>query len=315
MKLRAHLLPGTNLNLATFCCGLGDLFSLPQAEYEKVLDAYVEAGGNFFDTAHAYSFWLPGGNGLSEIAIGDYVRRRGLEDVIIASKGGHPAAWHYRTIHNDEYLAPGRIQADIDDSLARLECKTIALYYLHRDDPRVPVSEIIDFLNGEIGRGRIGHLGASNWSVQRLEEANAYARTKNLQPFVISSPRWSLAPRKEPPQSTDAGSAPMIAWHTQNHFAMAPYTPAAHGFFAVAAESTEKEYGTPENHARRERVQELAKKHGATPAQIALAWLINHPFPVFPIVGNKSVARLTEALQADEIRLTVEELAWLDLKS
>lgn len=133
MHLRLHPLIGTDLHLSTFCCGLGGLFALPTDQSDAVLDAFVEAGGNFFDTAHIYSSWLPRGHGLSEIAIGDYIHRRGLKNVIVATKGGHPSFRHYRTI--DNYLSPARVGADIDDSLARLECDSIALYYLHRDDP------------------------------------------------------------------------------------------------------------------------------------------------------------------------------------
>ena len=85
--MKLHPLAGTDLQLSTFSCGLGDLFALPQAQSDALLDAYVELGGNFFDTAHMYSHWLPGGNGLSEISIGDYLRRRGIKDAVVATKG------------------------------------------------------------------------------------------------------------------------------------------------------------------------------------------------------------------------------------
>jgi len=318
MKLRLRSLPGTDLQLSTFSCGLGDLFTMPQNQWEKVLETYVEAGGNFFDTAHAYCHWVPGGNGLSEITIGEYIRKHGLKNAVVATKGGHPSAWRYRTIPEERYLAPGRLAADIDDSLARLECDTIAIYYLHRDDPRVPVGEIMDYLNTEIHRGRLRYIGVSNWTVRRIEEANEYAGAKKLHPFIISEPLWSLAQRKPKPTTNlpcvDNGSlnAESVAWYRKNNFPASPYTPVAHGFFAGPSESAEKEYGTPENHQRRERVLELAEKQNATPTQIALAWLVNHPFPVFPILGTKNPARLKEALGADTLQLTDKELAWLD---
>jgi aryl-alcohol dehydrogenase-like predicted oxidoreductase len=305
MTLRRRTLPGTDLRLSTFCCGLGDLFSLPQDQSDKVLDAFVEADGNFFDSAHVYSFWLSGGNGLSEISIGDYIRRRGLENAVIATKGGHPSALRYRIV--EEYLSPARVSADIDDSLARLECDTISLYYLHRDDPRVPVDEIIEALNLEIRRGRIRYIGASNWSVERIAEANEYARAKRLASFVISQPRWSLADYKSTP---DLNTGEEISWHRQTGFPVAPYSPTAHGFFA--GRDTEEYSSSPGNQRRRERATELAKKYDATPNQIALAWLLNHPFPVFPILGTKSPQRLQEALEADALRLTEEELLWLE---
>lgn len=191
VKLRLRALADTDLQPSTFCYGLGDLLSLPQDQSDRLLDAFVEAGGNFFDSAHCYSFWLPGGNAQSEIGIGDYVRRRGLKDAVTATKGGHPGAPGYRKV--EKHLSPERVRADIDDSLGRLQCDTIALYYLHRDDPQIPVNEIIGALNEEVRCGRIKYIGASNWTVARVDEANTYARENGLAPFVISQPRWSLA--------------------------------------------------------------------------------------------------------------------------
>ena len=305
MRLRQHQLSDTDLQLSSFCCGLGDLFARPLAESDALLDAFVEAGGNFFDSAHCYSFWLPGGNGLSEIGIGDYLRRRGLTDVVVATKGGHPSAPGYRSVEN--YLSPQRIGADIDDSLGRLQCDTIALYYLHRDDVRVPVGEIMDALNEEIGRGRLRALGASNWSVERIAAANSYARAHNLEPFVISQPRWSLATAHNGASDlVDADD--QVGWYQQNNFAVAPYSPTAHGFFDGNETAA---YRSPQNVARRERAEQLARKYKATPGQIALAWLRGQGFSVFPIVGTSRVERLREALRADELQLTQAEISWL----
>lgn len=310
MSLRLHPLSGTNLHLSTFCCGVGGLFALPQDQSDALLDAFVEAGGNFFDTAHVYSSWLPRGHGLSEMGIGDYVHRRGLKNVTVATKGGHPTFPRYRKV--DQYLSPGRIGADIDDSLARLEYDTITLYYLHRDDTRVPVGEIMEYLNSEINRGRIRYPAASNWSVKRLAEAKAYADAKKLQPFVLSEPQWSLATFRLDKTAADVVAAMMnetsVAWYRENRFPAAPYSPTAHGFFDG---NTEEGYDTPENHQRRERATELAKKYSVTPGQIALAWLTHQSFPVFPILGTSNPKRLKEALAADKLCLTEQEVAWL----
>ena len=306
MLLRQHQLPATDLKLSTFCCGLGDLFALPASESDALLDAFIEQGGNFFDSAHCYSFWLPRGNGLSEIGIADYLKRRGLSDkVVLATKGGHISAPNYRTV--EYHLSPARIGADIDDSLARLGCSHVALYYLHRDDTRVPVGEIIDALNDEIARGRLRYLGASNWSTQRIQAANEYARDNGLTGFVISQPRWSLAQaRSEDPTLVEAET--QIEWYREHNFPLAPYSPTAHGFFDGNDSSV---YQSPQNQARRERAESLARKYGATPGQIALAYLINQPFPVFPIIGTSKAGRLREALAADALQLTQDEAAWL----
>lgn len=312
-----HRLSGTDLSLSTFCCGLGDLFTQPEADWRKLLDAFVEAGGNFFDTAHAYCHWLPGGNGLSEITIGEYVRQNGLRDAVIATKGGHHSAWRYRSIPNEEYLAPGRLAADLDDSLARLERETIDLYYLHRDDPRVPVGEIMDFLAAERDRGRIRFVGASNWSAARLAEAQAWAARTGRPGFVITSSLWSLASLKNKPVDElpyphyGTVKPEAIRLHETTGLAMAPYTPTAKGYFDDGYEAAVKDYGTGENEARRTRVRELAHRNGVTPTQVALGWLLSHPFPVFPVLGTKQVGRLLDAVGAETIRWTPEQCRWL----
>jgi aryl-alcohol dehydrogenase-like predicted oxidoreductase len=306
--MKLHSLPGTDLQLSTFCCGLGDLFSLPPGQSDALLDAYVEAGGNYFDTAHMYSHWLPGGNGLSEISIGDYIRRRGLTNAVVATKGGAGASWRYRK--TDDPLSPGRISADIDDSLARLEVDVISLYYFHGDDPSRSPEELIDILHAEIKRGRLRYIAVSNWPSQRIASANAYARSKNLPSFVISSPRWSLAAHANEPGLNDATEA---AWYRTTKFPVAPYCPTAWGFFAsVPYNKGEDPYDSTENHQRRVRAQALAKKYGVAPNEIALAWMLHQPFPVFPILGTKNPARLKEAVASEEIRLTPEEVRWLE---
>ena len=266
----------------------------------------MKRAATFFDTAHCYSFWLPGGNGQSEIGIGDYLRRRGLTDkVTVASKGGHISAPGYRTV--EYHLSPARIGADIDDSLGRLGCSHVELYYLHRDDERVPVGEIMDALGDEIKRGRLKYLGASNWTPARIEAANAYARDNGLMGFTISQPRWSLA-RAQSGDATLVDADDEIGWYRANNFPLAVYSPTAHGFFDG---HTTESYRSPGNAARRERAEQLARKHDATPGQIALAYLLNQVFPVFPIIGTSKVARLREALGADAIKLTPDELAFL----
>ena len=151
-------LAGTDLSVSRLCYGgAGFGTAVRGADLDALIDAFRDAGGNFFDTAHIYAYWAPGGDGASERALADYFRRRGgRAEAVIATKGGHPGRPGYRTV--DGYLSRGRLQADIDDSLGRLDTDTIELYWLHRDDTRLEVAEILGTLNDEIKRGRIRHL-------------------------------------------------------------------------------------------------------------------------------------------------------------
>ncbi len=272
-----------------------------------MLDAFVEAGGNFFDTAHAYSSWLPGGNGLSEISIGDYVRRRGLKEITIATKGGHPSGWRYRTV--EQPLSSARLGADIDDSLARLECETISLYYLHRDDPRIPAGELIETLNAEIARGRIRHLAASQL------ERSAHRRGQRLRPqqespaFVISEPRWSLATRASK-TLPDVGA--QMSWHRESGLRSLPTArrrkASSPGRRRRRKATTRRPKTTPAAHAPPSWPRDTAPppRKSRSPGSSII------PSPFSPILGTKSPERLREAIEAESIRLTELEVAWLE---
>ena len=143
-------------------------------ELDRFYDAFRAAGQNFFDSAHVYAFWLPGGAGASERALGEIVRRRGdRNSVILATKGGHPPMKGGYD-GPDQYLSPEVLARDVAESLERLGVNAIDLYFLHRDDSRAH-GEIMDALHEHVVSGRMRELGASNWTTARIEEANRYA--------------------------------------------------------------------------------------------------------------------------------------------
>src|SRR6185436_11297422 len=152
-----------------------------------LLDGVFAQGGTTFDTAQVY------GGGDSERTLGRWLQERGLRDqVVIIGKGAH---------HNEDRhrVTPFDITADLHDSLARLKTERIELYLLHRDDPTVPVGPIVNVLNEHLQAGKIGAFGGSNWSVERIQEANTYAAANGMVPFVASSPNFSLAEQIRPP--------------------------------------------------------------------------------------------------------------------
>ena len=199
-------------------------------------------------------------------------------------------------------MSPCRLQADIDDSLGRMKLETIDVYWLHRDDPRVDVGSILDMLEAEKQRGRIWTFGGSNWTAERLDEANRYAAEHGIDGFVASQPRWSLL--HDEPQSRDKRLEPGVLLHVndddrQRHessqLPLICYGPTGNGFFANGGKAPEK-FISDENNARVARAQELAEQMDATPNQIALAWLRTQPFPVIPILGTSNPKHLDDAL-------------------
>jgi aryl-alcohol dehydrogenase-like predicted oxidoreductase len=280
---------------------------------ERLYSVFREAGGNFFDTAHCYAFWIEGGLGASERALGECIRRFGDRDgVVIGTKGGHPDGGPSYP-RPDQYLAPPVIAADISDSLERLGVATIDLYFLHRDDPRVPVGEIIEALNHEVRKGRIRYLGASNWSVGRIEAANAFAAAKGLRGFVASQPQWSLGEpnwRPTPEPTMRYVDDEDRVWYAAHEVVVTPYSATSNGYFATDG-TRGGGFRNPENEARLRRAQQLAGELGGTPGQIALAYLMNQGFLVVPIIGTTNPEHLHDSLGADQIQFTPQQVTWL----
>lgn len=315
-------IPGTDLAASPLCYGVMQFNARVRgAEMRELYRIYRAAGGNFFDTAHCYSFWMKdGGAGASERGLGECLAVAGDRDqIVVSTKGGHPDFTPLYT-RPDDYLAPTVIDADVGDSLKRLGVKTIDLYLLHRDDPRREVGSIMDALNAQIARGRVRYLGASNWTIPRIEAANAYAARRGLAGFVIAQQQWSLAQSNLPYPLNLRGPDPTcvrlsdadVAWHASTGFPVMAYTATAFGYFGENPGKNAASYDNPVSQGRRARAAELGAALGGYSAnQIALAYLIAHPFPVFPILGTMHPDHLADAMGALSIALTADQIGWL----
>jgi aryl-alcohol dehydrogenase-like predicted oxidoreductase len=307
-------LPNTDLELSALCLG-GAVFgsSLSGEAADQLMHDFLEAGGNFVDTAHCYSFWEPAGAGSSEREVGAILRRMGMwEQVVVGTKGGHPVVGEGYP-RPDRYLAPEVIASDVKDSLTRLGRDQIDLYYLHRDDTRTPVDEIIDALNAEVDQGRVRYLAASNWSTERMTAANAYAAQSGKQGFVASQVQWSLSTptwTPGPDPTTRYVTEEDAVWHQETGLPIVAYSATANGYFAGTASGT-KAYDTPENAARKQRAEQLAAEWGCTANQVALAYL-RYAGPVtIPLFSTSRREHLAEGLGSLAITLTPEQCKWL----
>ena len=192
-------IPGTDLHVSRLGLGTGDWGSArPMPDADKLFTAYLAGGGNLFDSAHCYAFWLPDGDGKSEQTLGQLIREHGVrKDVIVSTKGAHCDA-------GPTYPRPAQclrrdlVESDVQQSLDRLGMDQIDLYYLHRDDGITPVEEVMETLNDQIRRGRVRYIAASNWSTHRMEQANAVAAARGWQGFCASQIQWSLATPNRP---------------------------------------------------------------------------------------------------------------------
>jgi aryl-alcohol dehydrogenase-like predicted oxidoreductase len=316
-------LPGLGFQPSVMCLGVAGFgSSTPRDEAFAMLDRYVEAGGNFADTAHVYASWLPDGEGQSERALGEWLQSRQPQNFSIATKGGHPPLSNMEQTR----MKPADLAQDIAESFERLQQDHVDLYWLHRDAPEVPVGEIIDALNQQNTKGRLGAFGASNWSTQRIEAANAYAREHGLQGFVASQIGWSLAevnPAARGGAKTVQMDESTLVWHRATGFPQIAYSSQANGFFSYSLEGlrnpkSDKEhalhrmYFNDQNAARYERAVQFGEKLGRDAAEIALAYIWSQSFPSVAIIGPRTPQQLEDSLRAADLQLTAEDVAFLE---
>lgn len=318
--MKHQIIPNTNLEVSSFCYGVMHFGAIAKGDdIFKLYELYCNAGGNFFDTAHSYACWFPDGYGVSERSLGECLKKFGNRDeLVITTKGACPGMGNIYP-RPDDCMTAEVIASDLSDSLERLQLDYVDAYILHRDDVRHPVGEIIEILNAEIAKGRIKYIGASNWTSERLAEANEYAADNNLQGFVVSSPQWNMFLANHQPINWDGTHDDTahimtdedISWHRQANLAVMPWTPTAYGYIAGSTSSNAASFDNPVSRKRRERAIQLAEQLKCTPLQVGLAYLRAYEFPVFPILGTMNLQHLAESLAADDIVLTTRQRDWL----
>ncbi|WP_309121154.1 aldo/keto reductase [Paenibacillus sp.] len=286
-----------------------------------LMDRYVDAGGNMIDTAEVYANWLPGEASVSEKTIGAWMKaRNNREALIVTTKGAHP---RIPTMHIAR-MSPQEIAQDVEASLKRLQVDAIDLYWLHRDDKDRPVGDILETLNAQVRAGNIRYFGCSNWTAERIEEAQRYAAEHGVQGFSANQPMWSFASvdaAKFQDLTLVAMDEEMHRLHRTSGLTAIPYSSQAQGLFAKLqdgrlsldgeAEGVAPHYRTEDNRRKLERIRTIAENKSLSFTQIALAYLLSQPFPTIPIVGCHTEEQLRDCLTADEVRFTEEELAFL----
>lgn len=304
-------LPGLDRPVSTLIMG-SDFFSPETIEHvDDVLQAYLDIGGNTIDTAYLYV------GGKSEQAIGMWVQQhRNRDQINIWTKGAHPEKDGLPRVHHEA------IEHDLLISLERLQTDYVDLYALHRDDPSVPVGEIMEALHAQYEAGRVRAIGVSNWTHERIESANAYAREHGLQPIVFSSPNLSLAKAKEPywPGCVSA-DASTLAWHKQHRFPLFSWSAQARGFFTGRFTPEDRSntdlvrvFYNDENWERYRRAEQLAKDKGVSTIQIALAYVLNQSFATAAIIGPQNREEMNSCAEGAKIVLSEQEVAWLNLE-
>jgi aryl-alcohol dehydrogenase-like predicted oxidoreductase len=310
----------TGLRVSCFCLGTMQWgWTADELAAGAVMDAFVEHGGNFLDTADFYSRWLPGhAGGESEEIIGRWMQRRGnRHEMIIATKLFQPMGEH----PNDRGLSRKHLIEALDASLRRLHTDYIDLYLAHAFDAETPIEETLEALDDARRAGKIRYAGASNYPAWRFVEALWKAEVHHTLRFDCLEPHYNLAHRTEFEQDLKT-----MCQHYQ--IAVMPYSPLANGFLTgkyqrgqmqaiegARVGSVRQRYDREEAWRVLAAVEQTAQESGSTPTAIALAWLLAKPVVTAPILGARSVPQLEACLVALKVTLTPEQLARLDTAS
>ncbi|WP_243048167.1 aldo/keto reductase [Dyella sp. RRB7] len=277
----------------------------------ELLDAFVDAGFNLIDTADVYSAWVPGNRGgESETIIGKWLKRSGKRDkVVIATKvakwAEHPG------------LSPMNINQAVEGSLKRLQTDYIDLYQAHEDDATVPLHDTLGAFGKLIEQGKVRVIGASNYGADRFGEALAVSASHGLPRYETLQPEYNLVNRgayeKELEPLVVAENIGVINYYAlASGFLSGKYRSEADLAKSAARGGTVQKYLSTHGLGVLAALDKVAGAHGATPAQVALAWLIARPSITAPIASATSIPQLKELFGAVSLQLSRDDIAMLD---
>jgi aryl-alcohol dehydrogenase-like predicted oxidoreductase len=311
-----------NISKPVSVLGLGTMIFAPSKKTlcYSMLDLFVANGGTLIDTAEIYGD--PEEYGYSEMVVGQWLEDRNCrENIVLLSKGCIPGTCKPIHPHGLE-ITPEHIHAAISGSLERLRTNYLDIWLLHRDDPAKPVGPIVEALNEEVKTGRIKSFGGSNWTTQRLAEANQYALDNGLQGMSVSSPHFCLAKAKESywPNTVVTNEEDM-KWFEKTGMPLIAWSSTGRGFFAKGSpdyledKDLVRVFYNEENFERKRRADELGRLKGLTGIEIAIAYLTNQKFPVVSLAGPATEKEVNSCIKALDTKLSEEEINWLDLKN
>ncbi len=280
---------------------------ISKAEAYCLMDKFREMGGTHIDTARLYA------DGRAEEIVGQWVKDRDAREMFVSTKGGYYDQDAYETPR----LSERELRTDLEKSLAALGVDCIEFYWLHRDDENTPAGVIVETMNDFVKEGKIKRFGASNWSSQRIAEANAYAKEKGILGFCASQIRFNPAICLGERGGLVGMDEKEFNFYKETNMPVAAYSSQAKGFFSKMAEQGEsalsekakKRYLCEENIRRLGVMQELSKKYNCSIAATVCGALCSLDCPdVFPIIGGSRVEQIADSMQGADVVLDKEEL-------
>ncbi|MBI4786805.1 MAG: aldo/keto reductase [Chloroflexi bacterium] len=308
----------TGLKVSEMCLGTMTFgWTTDERNAYEVLNASLEAGINFIDTADIYSRWAPGNpGGVAETFIGNWMRGKQRDQLIIATK----VRGRMGLGPNDEGLSRLHIMSAAESSLRRLRTDYVDLYQLHWPDDETPLEETLRALDDLVREGKVRYLGLSNFAGWRMMKALWIAERQNLARLVCVQPHYNLVWRAEferelEPLCRDQGLGVIPYSPLQGGFLTGKYRrgqPAPRGARGEGNERMARFLGDERNMTLVDTLGAIGRERGKTIPQVAIAWLLSRPSITSPIIGANTVAQLTDLLGAVGLRLSAEELKSLD---
>ena len=270
----------------------------------EAMDYYRSQGGNVLDTARIYCEFLENGSGASEKSVGKWLKERGCRsEFYIISKGSHPDIADMQKSR----LSSEEIDYDVHESLKALQTDYIDLYFLHRDDESVPVKSIMDSLHEQVAAGRLKMLGASNWRIERILEANEYALANGKTPFVASQIQWSYAYCSKEifgDNTVMCMDDQQYQQYLKSEIPVLAFTSQAGGLFSAGYQpdlsdiaEKHKKYYCEENVKRYQELLKACEAKSTTPTQACLEYIIDNEVNGFAIVGCTKLEQLKDSLK------------------
>jgi aryl-alcohol dehydrogenase-like predicted oxidoreductase len=306
----------SGIKVIPFCFG-GNVFGWTADEQTSfnLLDAFVDSGFDFIDTADVYSIWVPGNKGGdSETIIGNWLKKTGKRDkVIIATKVGKPMG------PDKKGLSKAYITRAVEDSLKRLQTDYIDLYQSHDDDKDTPLTETLEAFTDLIKQGKVRAIGASNYGAERLKEALEVSKQNSFAAYQSLQPEYNLYAR--------------AAYEEELEPVCLEYNPGVISYYSLASGFLTGKYRSENDLSKSKRghgikkylndrgyrilnaLDKIAKEHNTTPASIALAWVIARPGITAPIASATTVKQLDEITQATQLNLSKDEIELLNTAS
>jgi aryl-alcohol dehydrogenase-like predicted oxidoreductase len=314
--MKKRRLGSSDIEVAPLMLG-GNVFGWTAGESVsfKILDAFVAAGLNFIDTADSYSTWVPGHTGgESETVLGNWLKRSGKRSqVIIATKVGSEIPGQGKG------LSRAWIMRQAEASLQRMQTDYIDLYQSHRDDPNTPVEETLEAYAQLVRQGKVRVIGCSNFTAERTQESLAASRKHSWPRYESLQPHYNLYER----QAFETTLEPLAL---REKLGVVPYYSLASGFLTGKYRSQDDLSKSPRGQSTKkylndrgfrilQALDQVAEKRQATPAQVALAWLMARPSITAPIASATSVEQLNDLVRATELELETASIELLNQAS